>query len=154
MTNLIPVCRSCNRSKSNKFPIENTITIKNLEKLGTALNILNEKEKPYILNPEIDSPKEHFSFNTLGEIYSKTKKGKITICVCNLNDETLIYRRKKEYDNILKIIEMAKLNNTNIGKKTLNIIKEVVNKNKKKEHEYSLFWQNISLDLENLIDNN
>ena len=150
-TNLMPACHNCNHSKSNKFPVINEISIEEFEKTGMALSELNEKEQPHILNPETDNPKEHFKFNTSGEIYSNTKKGKITICICKLNDKTLIYRRKKAYNALLDIVKMAKLNNDNIGKKALGIIKESIKKNQKPESEYSLFWQNIAINLEKLL---
>ena len=147
-SNLMPACSNCNNSKSNKFPVKNEISIEELKKIGTNLNKLNEKEQPYILNPETDNLKEHFTFNTFDEIYSNTKKGKITICVCKLNDETLIHRRQKAYNSILDIVKMAKLNNDTIGKEALHIINEKIKTNQKAEGEYSLFWQNVAINLE------
>ena len=148
-------CHNCNKSKSDEFPVMNRVIIDDIKKGITVkitnLETLNFKEKPYIVNPEIDTPKEHFEFNTSGEILGITERGEETIRICNLNDDTLIYRRKEAYENLLEIVKMAKLNNKNIAKDALIILNEKIKIKQKEENEYSLFWHNVAYSLEKLM---
>jgi len=152
-TNLMPACHNCNHSKLNKFPVKNSKIIDDINNSGSVKDLekLNLIEEPYVINPEVDYPNEHFTFNIQGEILAKTERAEQTIKICNLNDKTLIYRRQKSYNDLLEIIKIAKLSSNKISAKVLEIIKNKINLKQKKESEYSLFWQNVAENLENQI---
>jgi len=107
-SNLLPACHACNQSKSSHFPTLNKPDYRNIKDAKK----LNKSEKPTILNPEIDKPEKHFSFNiNTGEIETKNDSEKAiqTIKYCDLNSENLIYRRQKKVKNIKKIINLIHL---------------------------------------------
>ena len=154
-TNLMPVCCACNQSKSNKFPVKNNKIIDNIKKgikVKSDLKSLNKIENPYIINPEIDNPNKHFNFTIEGEIKAKTERAKKTIDICDLNSKDLILKRQKSLFSIKQIIDFVKYQYKNtIPKEISDRIIKVIEINKKAESEYSLFWQNVAINLENLM---
>ena len=115
-SNLLLACINCNRGiggKGTKFPIEgkrvynhNYCVIDGLlaSKECYPLELL-EKEKPLLLNPEVDEVEKHLIFLPTGEIKGLTNRGKMTIEICNLKRDELIIARKDIVDNILKEIK-------------------------------------------------
>jgi len=108
-SNLLPACHSCNSSKSNKFPVLKQSIKEHLKTENSYPEVyakkLNELEMPLILNPEIDDPAKHFTFSvSTGEIISETNEGVETINICQLNNEDLIYHRKKVINSIVERI--------------------------------------------------
>lgn len=109
LRNLLPSCALCNQGggKMNQFPVD-----KNLRANGPADPL--RKEKPLLLHPCFDeSPEKHIVFTIpnlerrlfLGTVYGRTKRGKTTIKICNLNREPLVTIRAKRqadfYDCLL-----------------------------------------------------
>jgi len=88
-SNLYPVCKDCNRNKEHHFPVVG-------KRLDFADNI--KDEKALLVDPCQDLPEEHLSFEYDGIVYAKTKKGKHTIDLLELNRNSLINDRKKSYD--------------------------------------------------------
>lgn len=89
--NLFSICVECNRAKSNRFPVEGEVAFFN------ARNKHLTKEKRLLLNPYRDYPEKHFSYSSDGRIYPRTKKGKFSIDILNLNRPSLIEARSVEY---------------------------------------------------------
>lgn len=110
-SNLVPSCRYCNTEggKGNQFPIIGSRVSKPIFKANNKLDqdhsvatkptLLNEQ--PYLLHPEIDNPKQFFTFrigkeNIGVEMVGKdktTKRGEKTIKICNLNRVDLQIKR-------------------------------------------------------------
>lgn len=89
--NFIVLCGECNRSKSNRFPVEGNVGRLN----ATKQELL--KERRLLLNPYRDYPERHFNYKEDGLIIPRTKKGQYTIDVLNLNRAKLVEKRKAEY---------------------------------------------------------
>ena len=73
--NLLFVCRVCNISKANKFPVDAT-------------------GSPLLLNPKTDNFEEHIRQNPDGTLSSLTERGEVTIKLLNLNRAGLVEARK------------------------------------------------------------
>lgn len=141
-SNLFPVCHACNKSKSNKFPIAGK---RNEDTDLRDIRKLNEIEMPLVLSPEVDFPEEHFDFDIFtGEIIGKTDRANKTIEICELNSKDLIFYRKKGFDEILEKIELVNIANHNVKTAVFNIIAKKLSSNKKKDEEFSMFWQAIN----------
>jgi uncharacterized protein (TIGR02646 family) len=103
-SNLYPVCQVCNSNKKNYFPISKERATVRYYAKETLFN----KENPVFIDPEFENPEEHFYYDEEGIIYSKTKRGKITIDLIGLNRGELIESRKSvvfELDNIFNEIK-------------------------------------------------
>jgi len=148
-SNLLPTCEKCNNAKGNKFPImkKQTIDVKKSD-----LKKLNEAEKPYLVNPEIDNPEEYFYFNEkTGEIKSKNERAEVTINTCQLNRTDFIIARQKQYNETKKNIGILYISKKNKTKDEINyILKSVLNKSKP-ENEYSAFHNQIWNNFEEII---
>jgi uncharacterized protein (TIGR02646 family) len=112
-TNLLLSCQICNRDfKGTLFPLENDaqrIANHPLSVSGefdrTQCHILSDNfkaEKPLLLHPAIDNPKEHLKFLPDGLIEGLTQKGKISIDVYGLKRDEL----RKARENI--VLQMRK----------------------------------------------
>ncbi len=121
-SNLVPSCHECNTSggKVNQFPIIGTRATAptlnadgSLPLLGFAAseNILVD-EKPYLLHPELDIPKNYLSIKIDAskrgiclEGIDTDERGKKTILICNLNRTDLNIARLKVIDSFLNGIK-------------------------------------------------
>ncbi len=117
-TNLLPSCHDCNTfagGKGNQFTTINSketlapfIKGKLNKKACIANKVPLKNEKPYILHPEYDEPKNHLIFKInekkegidIVEV-EDDKRGKETIRICNLNREPLRWNRQ---DYVIKPI--------------------------------------------------
>jgi hypothetical protein len=113
-TNFLIVCPVCNslRYKGNRFPIlskkgairlKDTHFIKNKKlEIGicTIYNPIFDIEKPILLNPVIDSPKDFIQFLKDGTIEGKNERGEESIKIYGLNRQTLCLKRKEIIDSI------------------------------------------------------
>lgn len=95
--NLLPACPSCNRpgnvggtvGKWDFFPISGT------RAFGPIADI-DDYERPQILNPWVDDPRAHLKFDfELGIIAGRTKRGKATVKILDLNRDGLITGRQE-----------------------------------------------------------
>jgi len=75
-------------------------------------------EHPLLLHPEIDNPEEHFYFNILGEIFSRTEKGQATIYICGLNRDALRKARLKKINDFLLSFKNLLINYENFTSQT------------------------------------
>ncbi len=101
-SNLLPACYKCNNSKRAQFPVETRY-------FGNETNakVLNIKENPEILNPEIDFPKDHFEFTIAGEMIGITNRAQQTINICQLNRSILVNERLQKIKDIFKSINFV-----------------------------------------------
>ena len=100
-SNLLLVCPKCNgkNAKGNQFPIDGIRVFVHTKKIYPHKTSL-ANEKPLLLNPELDNPREHFIFDEYGKIEGITVRGKRTVKICKLDRKELnIVRRKKIIDN-------------------------------------------------------
>ncbi|MCR8853513.1 AAA family ATPase [Lysinibacillus fusiformis] len=89
-SNILVLCIECNRAKSNRFPIDGEFCSLYSD------NIEINKEKRLLLNPFKDYPERNYFYDEEGMLIPKTKKGKVTIDLLNLNRPSLIDERKGE----------------------------------------------------------
>lgn len=102
-TNLMPSCARCNRptnlpsgkkekqiGKWCKFPVNDYRAWEVNEEVN---------EEPLLINPLVDDPSEHLTFDpSTGIIGWKTKKGEMTVSVFGLNEYDLPDRRVERYE--------------------------------------------------------
>ena len=153
-SNLLPTCHNCNHCKFNNFPVK--IKIEFNGKIADASE-LNKLEQPFIINPEIDSLEKLFLFNVLtGEIKAKNNniKSVKTIEICDLNSDTLIYKRQKIYKELVSIAKLLNLVFLKNSEGYSEIIRKFVSKLKngtKKMNEYSSLQKQIWNEFEKII---
>jgi hypothetical protein len=110
-TNLLPSCRYCNTEggKGTQFPVMGKRPpgppLNAAKKFDASLNATDARltaEKPYLLNPEIDEPRDFLAFelNAWGEGIDITgtddlERGSKSIAICNLNREYLRFDRDR-----------------------------------------------------------
>ncbi|MDM8525698.1 HNH endonuclease [Desulfococcaceae bacterium HSG8] len=133
-SNLLPVCEKCNNSKGDRFPVEVPSRVsKNSDKksrVKAPLLLPNSSEldidamkadhpyllgeKPYLLHPEIDEPKDFLYVKSNGELASQIEKEENkyhyeradqTISLTNLNRQILILNRRKLIENFENLIK-------------------------------------------------
>lgn len=101
-SNLLLCCPTCNRKKSDRFPIQG-FRVKEPQHKQTEWRADSPTfltEKPLLLNPELDYPEDHLTFLPDGSIRDKnvSKRGTETIRICDLNRESLRLKRKRLVD--------------------------------------------------------
>lgn len=111
ITNFLWVCRECNAGKGGKhtkFPINGQRlfhhTADEMDRRIDSI-MLNERERPLLLNPLIHSPQDHVYVDIIGKLVpvNNSIQGGTTIQVCNLNRYGLfIKRRKKIIDDVCR----------------------------------------------------
>ncbi len=112
-SNLLFVCPVCNRNKGTHFPIENENdrvyepknTVEITQFLANKSPLIDEK--PLLLNPEIDEPKEHLNYANDGRIHGKTVRGNLTIEILCLNREQLLFSRLQKVNEIKSILRQS-----------------------------------------------
>lgn len=97
--NLILCCKECNQYKANYFPIKGVRALTDTDSLVF--------EKPQIINPLIDTPELHFSYNDRGEITALSTEGSQTIELLRLNRTTLIEQRLHVRNQVIEWIEVV-----------------------------------------------
>ncbi|MFK7904040.1 MAG: AAA family ATPase, partial [Chitinophagales bacterium] len=104
-SNIFLVNQKINRRIGNQFPIEDEKKIfpPKDKKAYQADSEILLSEKPLLLNPEVDTPENHLYVNSTGIIHAYTERGRATIEICKLNEQSLV---KSRY---LKIIHFQKL---------------------------------------------
>lgn len=116
-SNLIPLCSTCNRKKSNKFQIRlgqgfNQIVAHDQNHVpgfnATCPNWLHNYELPLFINPEIETdPMKHFSYRSNCEMVGRTDEGIVTIEVCDLNRKDLKRQRRELREKYVNRIRTA-----------------------------------------------
>lgn len=117
-SNLLLACPKCNGrgAKGTRFPIsgarvfhdtpfDDAGAVKSFDRTRLkADSRALRREKPLLLNPEIDTPEDHLTFDHLGEIKGATKRGRTTIDICKLNRDLLYKERQKAVNELLEDI--------------------------------------------------
>lgn len=96
--NLLLACSFCNGQKGNCFDIGGervNYDGESLEDLHTKARDYFDREKPLLINPELENPEPYLIFKDSGEVLSKKQELRYTIRICNLNREDLITKRRK-----------------------------------------------------------
>ena len=120
--NLLLGCPACNGqgAKGNHFPIAGVRVFQQspFDGNGDLIRAILfpqspplSDEMPLLLNPEIDEPKDHLKFTSLGNIEGIGDRGEKSIEIYDLNRDSLIEERKKIIDRFLeqcKIISAGK----------------------------------------------
>jgi uncharacterized protein (TIGR02646 family) len=85
--NLYLVCQTCNMNKGNQFPLEDeTERVKQEGRIGG--------ERPLLLDPCLDWPEEHLSFEEDGRVRALSRRGEVSIQIYGLNRGELVDERK------------------------------------------------------------
>lgn len=113
--NLLPSCSKCNRpgttaegksvGKWTRFPVLNNPTFKP----GHARSPREIKEeKPVFIHPAYENPQAHFRFDpTTGRLIAKTKRGRMSIEILDLNRDGLSDERRDIYLSVESILVVA-----------------------------------------------
>lgn len=86
--NLYYCCSNCNQYKSTWFPVEGERSPINM-----SYNDIISFEKAFLIDPCVDQPEEHLTFNEQGEVDFLSSKGKATIEIIKLNRSELVEAR-------------------------------------------------------------
>lgn len=86
--NLYYSCPNCNRYKSTWFPVEGARS-----KPLTSINKIQEEEQALLIDPCLDRPEEHLTYNENGFVNYRTPKGNLTIEILKLNRIELVKQR-------------------------------------------------------------
>lgn len=100
-SNLMPLCSSCNQSKSNYFPLKDEVkrVIYHTHQLAYKPKELYIHEEPLFINPEIDlQPERHFKYLPNGEVEGRTDEGKAMVKFYKLDNRT----KRRERNIIIK----------------------------------------------------
>jgi len=153
-SNLLPVCKKCNNSKGDRFPVEAPSKVlphsKNKKRVASPLLLSNGDldteamkanhsylldEKPYLLHPEIDEPKAFLRLKSNGEMSNLIEQKSnsygynraiFTIRLTNLNRDVLVWKRRK----IINDLENS------LKRKTILLLKYII----QKEDQNHLEW--------------
>ncbi|MCG8454751.1 MAG: hypothetical protein MI919_00610, partial [Holophagales bacterium] len=96
-TNYVYACKKCNTWKANSFPLAGQ-----REPMDPGIE---DREDALLLNPFLDDPTGHLSFDEIGQIRPQTEKGRITIDRCGLDRETLRRERARVAAKMLQHYE-------------------------------------------------
>ncbi len=124
-----------------------------------ATNSPLSDEKPLLLNPEYDDPKEHLEFDNLGQIKGITNRGKATIDICKLDRPLLYLERKKVVDqfvgSIKTIVFIFETKFKNIDREAYFLLLdsefEKIMRRTKPDKEYTLWGRFIFNEFEDCI---
>ncbi len=115
--NLLPSCTFCNQSrkdpptwhtpasgpamgKSDQFPIEDEA-----HRAWIPVDDLSA-ESPYLINPCIDDPSQHITFDIYGKPLAIGPRGAKTIEICHLDQSMINKDRKRRIDLMIGLIDM------------------------------------------------
>jgi uncharacterized protein (TIGR02646 family) len=88
--NLYYCCPNCNQYKSTWFPVDGERS-----PINTRYSDIVFLEKALLIDPCVDKPEGHLTFNEQGEIDFLSSKGKATIEIIKLNRSNLVEARRK-----------------------------------------------------------
>ncbi|RZK25037.1 MAG: hypothetical protein EOO43_06530, partial [Flavobacterium sp.] len=88
--NLYYCCQNCNQYKSSWFPVEGARA-----EIATKYEDIIGLEKALLIDPCVDQPEEHLTYNEQGEVDFLTAKGKTTIEIIKLNRSGLVEARRR-----------------------------------------------------------
>jgi len=138
--NLLWCCHRCNQEKDNKFKTLNEPIIYNdnfKENIHSHTQQYNEIEKPFMINPELESILNKLTF-CKGKIDSTDKRVKYTIETCKLDRKELNEKRKKVIDEVIKKVNSKKLINEDYSDIFKNLFTDI--KTEEKEFISLRIW--------------
>ncbi len=176
-SNLVPACHDCNKigtGKGIKFPVlskkETKPQFDKTDKLNKKYCLHNEfplkGEKPYLLHPEYDNPKDFLAFKVNDKFVGidiigtdDEKRGEKTWQICNLNRESL---RRNRQDVVVKpILEQLRksfsdckeegFSEQKILKKLLKHFEEIKRKASDITIQYTLLYHFIVTNFEKIV---
>ncbi|HLP49197.1 MAG TPA: hypothetical protein VK469_24870 [Candidatus Kapabacteria bacterium] len=172
-SNLLLSCPICNEpdAKGTRFPIagervydgspfDSSSEIDSFDRTRLmATNSPLMDEKPLLLNPEYDEPKDHLEFDNLGQIKGITERGNVTIDICKLNRDALYLERQEIVnqfvDNIKIYVFIFETKYKNIDREAYFLLLdsefEKIMKRTKPEEEYTLWGRFIFNEFEDCI---
>ena len=128
--NLLPSCSFCNSyaGKKNAFPTTQAhVFVVDLTPAEVAVlkgvaiaskttpgryylapEDLDERERPDLLHPYYDEPRDHLQFETNGQVFAKTPKGTRSIAVFDLDRQDLDTKRAAEQTMAMNRFEVAR----------------------------------------------
>lgn len=124
--NLYYCCANCNQYKSTWFPVEGGRVPINI-----PYSDILSFEKALLIDPCIDKPEEHLTFNEEGEVDFLSAKGKVTIEIIKLNRSELVEARRS-------VIQELK-----IGWERFNTLFSSPDQNRVAINELAKSWGNI-----------
>jgi 5-methylcytosine-specific restriction endonuclease McrA len=95
--NFLFICFRCNSRKGTRFPVR-----------GRARAVkpgIESRERPYLLNPYVNKPAQHFEFDEIGGVLGLTQEGRFTVHVCGLGRDGLVLDRERHAECILRDID-------------------------------------------------
>ena len=95
--NIYPISAVCARRKGAQFPVED----RRRAPLLTPYDQIHHQEEAMIIDPCRDHPEEHIAFDWTGKCRGVSARGAKSITILNLNDTTLVRRRKKLFERLL-----------------------------------------------------
>ena len=103
--NLYLLCRRCQKTKADYFPVVNGCRARYL----ATFDEVRADERPYLIDPTIDNPSTHLSYLITGECFSKkgSAKSLATIDILRLNDGYLVSDRRKAIEETLQVWRAA-----------------------------------------------
>ena len=138
-SNLLPACEFCNQVRRGP-PVWPDATRGTSSGKGNSFPLVNEHrrayspfdqlslEEPLLVNPTVDEPSHHITFDPFGSPVPKTRKGEVSIAVYNLNTRQLNIQRKRviaHMTSLLKLKESARsVENQAYRRQQLRIIKD------------------------------
>ncbi len=107
--NLMLICPTCNKNKTNDFDIDGVKAVfkqSDLNKIHELCKEYNKTEEPKIINPEIEDVEKLLVFDLkTGKISSKNSRVQHTIETCQLNRSFLKDERKKIFIDLMNNIK-------------------------------------------------
>ncbi|MBB3281894.1 AAA family ATPase [Mitsuaria sp. BK037] len=97
--NLHLCCGTCDMNKRNLFPIEGPAAPPLTT--GPALR----EERPLLIDPCVDDPRDHLTFQEDGLVVAKSDHGDATIKILRLNSRELVATRRNQAENVIRICE-------------------------------------------------
>ena len=115
--NLVYCCKECNQYKANYFPIDGI--------RANAESSSLEDEKAILLNPLVDLPELHLTYDERGQVSALTKRGNQTIELLRLNRTALVNERINLRRQITDWIEVVLNENKERAKREIKLLKEI-----------------------------
>lgn len=169
-SNLLLACRGCNGKKGTRFPINGPRFFHHQPVVNNILNrnqsvITSEllfNEDPLIINPEIDTPEEHLTFDSLGQILVKgeSEMGEETIEILKLYRDPLYKARAKILNVFIADINtwvtyhsIGRINDATLQLNFFEICRKIVSR-KRPNMAYTLWGRHINNEFNNIFSEN
>lgn len=166
-SNLIYVCKECNRDyKNTRFPITKKrvydtkiLSAKKLTAKNTGLQNLNKTEAPLILNPEEKdfNPLNYIEFDSNGvpKGTDLIGRGNATIEIMKLDRPDLVEERFLELESFISLA-MVSMYNTYIETKNKTFVKKELQRLfngiiKSEKDRHTLFWKYVYLKFDKFV---